>query len=219
MVGIITQSTSLNSFWSISFCVLALGLQGYATYLAAQRYREASGRAWPGPASKGGTPGEVATHLALLILACLLLPFFVAASFLRVGNYANDGVKLGRDHALNPNLDAWCPRLKPPWARRAWSNCVPLAHTVYLAAAFLLLLPDTLLTAVEVDYGYKTSVPSFTRMDTLVLCPSKVVVEWLNARSASSSFRKVSSIFSSEISRLIWLLLFPVLGTGPGEQR
>ncbi|XP_076461094.1 uncharacterized protein LOC143293762 [Babylonia areolata] len=157
MVGIITQSTTLNSFWSISFCVLALGLHGYATYLAAQRYREALGRAWPGPAFKGGTPGEVATHLALLVLSCLLLPFFAVASFLRVGNYGNDGVKLGRDHALNPNLDAWCRKVRNPVVRRLWTNCVPLAQTVFLAAAFLLLLPETLLTAVEVDYGYKTS--------------------------------------------------------------
>lgn len=157
MVGIITQSTSLNSFWSISFCVLALGLHSYATYLAVQRYKEAAARAWPGPSSKGGTPGEVAACLALLVLASLCLPFFVVGSFLRVGNYGNDGVKLGRDHALNPNLDAWCRKVKSPALRRVWRNCVPLAQTFYLAAAFLILLPDTLLTAVEVDYGYRTT--------------------------------------------------------------
>nr|KAG5687871.1 hypothetical protein BaRGS_007565 [Batillaria attramentaria] len=157
MVGMITQSTTLNSFWSISFCLLALALHGYTTYMAAQRYRGATARAWPGPAFKGGTPGELTSFLALIVLSCLCLPFFVVFSFLRVGNYANDGVKLGRDHALNPNLDAWCRKVKVEALRRVWRNCLPLAQTFYLTAAFLLLLPETLITAVEVEYGYRTT--------------------------------------------------------------
>jgi ABC-type Fe3+ transport system permease subunit len=151
----ITSATSLNSFWSISFCVLALVLHSYATYLAVQRQHEATARAWPAKAQ--GPPAEVGAHLALVIVSCLLLPVFAVCSVLRVGNYGNDGVKLGRDHALNPNLDACCRKVRSPLLRRLWRGCVPLAQTAYLAAAFLLLLPDTLLTAVEVDYGYKTT--------------------------------------------------------------
>lgn len=157
MVGIITQSTSLNSFWSICFCIMALTIHSYTTYLMVLRYRGASARAWPGPAFKGGIPREVPTTLALIILSSLFLPLFIIASVVRMGNYANDGVKLGRDHALNTNLDAACRRIKSKTFKRIWRNCVPFAHAFYLSASFLLLLPEILLTAVEVEYGYKTS--------------------------------------------------------------
>lgn len=157
MVGIITQSTHLNSFWSVGTCLLALCLHAYTSYLTAMRYQGATTRAWPGPPSRAGLPCEVNSLLTLLVLAQLCMPCFVIASFLRVGNYGNDGVKLGRDHALNPHLDAACKRVKSRLVRRVWRNCVPLAPTFYLSAAFFLLLPDTLLQAVEVEFGYRTT--------------------------------------------------------------
>ena len=155
MAGIITKSTSLNSFWSICYCFLVLGIHGYTAFRSILRYQESGGRAWPG--SGGNAPGEVTAHVALIVLSFLLLPVFVVTSFIRVGNYANDGVKLGRDHALNSNMEAFCRKIKPPCVKRFWQHLCPIAQTCHLVAAFLLLLPETFVSAVEVEYGYKTT--------------------------------------------------------------
>ncbi|XP_046542689.1 uncharacterized protein LOC124253013 [Haliotis rubra] len=155
MAGIVTHSTSLNSFWSIIYCLLVLGVQSYAIYTAIGRYHEASGRAWPG--GQDGRPVEVSAHLALIILSILVLPFFVLTAWVRVGNYGNDGIKLGRDHALNTNMDAFCKKIKKGGMKRIWQHFCPMAQTFHLISAFFLVLPETVLSAVEVQYGYRTT--------------------------------------------------------------
>lgn len=155
MVGKITHSSSLNSFSSICYCFITLGIHSYSSYKAVKRYKEADSKAWPG---SGGTPSEVPLVLGSTIVSLLMLPFFCITSIIKVGNFANDGVKLGRDHALGSSLDSLQETpTKHKIVRRVWRHFCPLSQTVHLVAAFFLLLPETLLTAVEVKFGYRSS--------------------------------------------------------------
>lgn len=155
MVGIITRSSNLNSFSSICYCFIALGIHAYSSYKAVKRYNEADSKAWPGGR---GTPSEVPLMLGSTVVSLLMLPFFCITCFIKVGNYANDGVKLGRDHALGYSVVTSEEVTTTNEAvRRVWRHFCPLSQTVHLMAAFLLLLPETLLTAVEVKFGYKST--------------------------------------------------------------
>ncbi|XP_041368578.1 uncharacterized protein LOC121382955 [Gigantopelta aegis] len=179
MAGIITKSTSLNSFWSICYCFLVLGIHGYTAFRSISRYHEAGARAWPG--SGGNAPAEVAAHVALIVLSFLFLPIFVLTSFIRVGNYANDGVKLGRDHALNSNMEALCKRIKTPCVKRFWQHLCPIAQTCHLISAFLLLLPETFVSAVEVEYGYKTTDAAWTSDLDFMFSPERAHISDVRA--------------------------------------
>ncbi|XP_059147302.1 uncharacterized protein LOC131935041 isoform X2 [Physella acuta] len=155
MVGIITRSSSLNSFSSICYCFITLTIHAYSCYTAISRYKLAESRAWPGG---GGTPSESAILLGLTVLSLMLLPMLCATAFVKVGNLANDGIKLGRDHALGCSLDASqdCS-VKHHGVARVWKHFCPIAQTLHIMAAFLLLLPETFLNAVEIKFGYKST--------------------------------------------------------------
>ncbi|KAH9524760.1 hypothetical protein Btru_027746 [Bulinus truncatus] len=157
MVGKLTQSSSVNSFSSICYCVLALGVHGYSCYSAILRYKESESRAWPG--GGGGTPSEAAMLLGFTVLSIMLMPMLCMTSFIKVGNLANDGVKLGRDHALGCHSDT-APRecgVTSAGMARVWKHFCPISQTLHVVAAFLLLLPETFLTAVEIKFGYKAA--------------------------------------------------------------
>ncbi|KAK3765691.1 hypothetical protein RRG08_026167 [Elysia crispata] len=158
LIGRIVQSSSLNSFSSICYCFFTLGVHAYSCYTAVGRYREAESRAWPGGGGRSGPPVESGTMLGLTILSLVLMPLFCFTCVLKVGNLANDGVKLGRDHALGCASDTTkdCST-RSRGLRRLWKIACPISQTIHLIAAFLILLPETLLTAVEIKYGYKST--------------------------------------------------------------
>ncbi|GFS08235.1 protein tincar [Elysia marginata] len=158
LIGRIVQSSSLNSFSSICYCLFTLGVHAYSCYTAIGRYREAESRAWPGGGGTSGPPVESGTMLGLTILSLVLMPLFCFTCVLKVGNLANDGVKLGRDHALGCASDTTkdCST-RSRGLRRLWKIACPVSQTIHVIAAFLILLPETLLTAVEIKYGYKST--------------------------------------------------------------
>lgn len=155
MVGTIARSSSLNSFSSICYCFAAVGIHSYSSYIAVKQHKSADSKAWPG---SGGTPSEAALLLGATIVSLLMLPFFCVTCFLKIGNFPNDGVKLGRDHALDCTVET-PPEVadKHERLRNIWRHFCPLSQTLHLVAAFLLLIPETLLTAVEVKFGYKST--------------------------------------------------------------
>lgn len=234
-----TQSSKFNTFGSITYCCVVLGIQAYASYKAISRYKAAKTRAWPGLG--GNPPTELSALMGLTVVSLLLMPFFIVACIVKVGNLANDGIKLGRDQEQGPKTtpkdkdkdngsndgksatgshdniaSGNCDRDNDPkkkhqhqheqprqqhaegqgepqitpiahekkmsasaskaaskippgkaemtgaqkWRLRCkllWYHFCPVAQTIHIVAAFLLLLPEVLLTAAEVKYGYKSA--------------------------------------------------------------
>ncbi|XP_013079192.2 uncharacterized protein LOC106065014 isoform X2 [Biomphalaria glabrata] len=172
MVRIMTHTSSFNSFSSICYCLLTLGVHAYSCYSAILRYKESESRAWPGG---GGTPSEAAMLLGFTILSIMLMPMLCMTAFIKVGNLANDGVKLGRDHALGASTDTSTKDCsgKHVGVARVWKHFCPISQTLHVVAAFLLLVPETFLTAVEIKFGYKTSVAAWSSNIDFLYSPER----------------------------------------------
>lgn len=150
---LVTRSSALNSLWSVVYCVIVLVVHGFITYLGISKYRKLNDDALWG----GETPPELRTYIALVVLALLFSPLFIFFSLLKVGNTANDGTKLGRDHALDNNANTLGAKIKWKWVRRLWEQFPPFSPLFHLLSAFLVLLPEVILTAAEVKYGIMAS--------------------------------------------------------------
>ncbi|KAK3601392.1 hypothetical protein CHS0354_037712 [Potamilus streckersoni] len=155
MVQLVKKSTRLTSLWSIFYCLIVLGLHCYITYVFITRYRGLNSQSVLG--DEGNLQSVFKTSLALVILSLLCLPLFVITSVVRVGNTANDGVKLGRDHALETNVNTIGSKIKCHFIRRIWQQFLPFSQLLHLCAAILVLLPETMLTAAEVEHGLKST--------------------------------------------------------------
>lgn len=150
---LVTRSSSLNSLWSIVYCLVSLAVHCYVTYQGVSRYRKLNNEELWG----GETPGELRVYIALIVLAVLFLPLFVFFSFLKVGNTANDGTKLGRDHALDSSTNSFASRIKIDRLRYLWEQFPPFSPLLQMLSAFLVLIPEMLLTAAEVKHGIMAS--------------------------------------------------------------
>ncbi|XP_052770914.1 uncharacterized protein LOC128210603 [Mya arenaria] len=148
-----TRSSSLNSLWSLIYCVVVVILHCYITYLGVSKYRKLNNEDLWG----GETPGELRTYIALIVLALFFLPLFVFFSLLKVGNAANDSTKLGRDHALDSSGYSLGSKIKREWLRQLWEQFPPFSAIFHLSSAFLVLLPEVTITAAEVKYGIMAS--------------------------------------------------------------
>ena len=152
MVTVVKRRTDLNSLWSIFYCILVLGFHIYITYAGIKKYHSLNHESlWD-----GSIPGALRTYLALIVVSVLFLPLFVFTSLLKVGNIANDGIKLGRDHALDcGNTTTIGSRIKWDWLRLLWEKFAPFSPVLHLLVAFLVLLPEVVLNAAEVKHGLR----------------------------------------------------------------
>ena len=151
-MALIKRRTNLNSLWSVFYCVLVLAVHIYITYKGITKYQKFNDDYLWG----GTTPGAVRAYLALIIISILFLPLFVFTSLLKVGNTANDGTKLGRDHALDcSNTTTVGSKIKYGWLKRLWEKFPPFSPVLHLLVAFLVLLPEVILNAAEVKHGLR----------------------------------------------------------------
>ncbi|XP_012939507.1 protein tincar [Aplysia californica] len=197
MIGMIARRSSLNSFGSICYCLITLGVHAYASYTAISRYKESQARAWPGAKGK---PVESGCLLGLTILSLVLMPVFCVTSFFRVGNLANDGVKLGRDHALggssaDPDKGENAPETTATRLKRVWRHFCPLSQSLHVIAAFLLMLPETLLTAVEVKYEYKSTDTSWLSQLDFLFPPERAFMSDVRSIVNISEFSNATHVF------------------------
>jgi len=143
----------VNSLWSLVYCAVAVILHCYITYLGVAKYRKLNNGALWG----GEIPGELRTYIACIVISVLFLPLFIFFSVLKVGNTANDGTKLGRDHALDSNAHTLASKISRDWLRQLWEQFLPFSAVFNLTSAFLLLIPEMTLKAAEVKYGLMAS--------------------------------------------------------------
>ena len=102
-------------------------------------------------------------HINLMVagVAVLLLPFFLAACILQVGNASNDNRMLGKHLGTR---DERSIRLIPSMLyqgtqgliRTLWTHSGPTSSLVHVISSFCLLLPQTLMEAVLIKYGFIT---------------------------------------------------------------
>lgn len=146
------RGSYINSLLSIVYCLVATLAQCYICYLYLGYYESTLDTKWSGKYRAG-----YGVRLGLPIIGLFVLPLFILFSVFKVGNYGNDGFKIGRDHALCATTNLFGDTFEKELARRIWRNICPFAPTIHLFIAFCLILPDTILTGLDVKYGHQTS--------------------------------------------------------------
>lgn len=146
------RGSYINSLLSIVYCVIAALVQCYICYCYIGPYENVLDDKWKGLYKTG-----YGVRLGLPIISLFVLPLFIVFSVFRVGNYANDGFKIGRDHAICATTNLFGDTFEKELTRRIWRNFCPFAPTLHLCIAFTLILPETILTGLDVKYGHQTS--------------------------------------------------------------
>lgn len=150
-VSVACQRPRVNSQWSVWYCVIALALQVYIIATSIQRFTRYVSLPWP---PQGQPYLELNAYVAFMGAAVVLLPFFLLSALMKVGNYANDGHKLGDeepDMVVYQNLRRRkCFRL----VKAVWKHGGPIAPLIHMAAAMCLLLPRLLVEAQLIKHGF-----------------------------------------------------------------
>ncbi|XP_014289196.1 protein tincar [Halyomorpha halys] len=127
----------VNQLWSIWYGLAVTALQAYIAFNSAKRLLEWFEYSW-----ENEDGNEIEASLILTGIAILLLPIFLAASVFKVGNWANDGYKLGR-HLSTCSNDITVSA--STGFRAVWKHGGPTAPFLHLVSAFCLLLPNLLI--------------------------------------------------------------------------
>ncbi|KAI8121868.1 Protein tincar [Lucilia cuprina] len=142
----------LNSLWSIWYGVLLTLFQGYLAVHGAYRFLGCSLITWTiEPVA------ELNLQIILSGLVFVLLPFFFTSAVFKVGNLANDGIKLGsaakeRRCSMTPH-DGLEEESRGGTLRTLWTHGGPTAAFIHILIAMCLLLPRLLLEGRVIENG------------------------------------------------------------------
>ncbi|XP_076681277.1 transmembrane protein tincar isoform X4 [Andrena cerasifolii] len=200
----------VNSLWSVWYGILAVAFQAYIGLRYAKRFGAYLSLPWPADAP----PPKVELYGCLVLAGTgvVLLPVLLGAAFLKLGNLANDGIKLGR------HLSA-CSRDPPSslltnnpdnnLANNLWRHGGPTAAFVHLCTAMCFLLPSLLMEARLIHAGFLPKEAIWrTDLDWVVIHRDRLVV---------SSFLNPNvnlSIFTGFITPQPFVTLTPADGIG-----
>ncbi len=67
-------------------------------YRAVNKCKEYNELAWP---SDQKPVSELYAYISLIVISIMCIPFFILTCVCKVGNYASDGVRLGRDDVIS----------------------------------------------------------------------------------------------------------------------
>ncbi|KAH8349096.1 hypothetical protein KR084_005684 [Drosophila pseudotakahashii] len=142
----------LNSLWSIWYGVLLTLFQGYLAMHGAYRFLGCSLIPW-----KIEPVAELNLQIVLSGVVFILLPVFFTSAVFKVGNLANDGIKLAtgareRRCTLSPH-DGLEEESRGGTLRALWTHGGPTAAFVHILIALCLLLPRLLLEARIIENG------------------------------------------------------------------
>ncbi|XP_053969445.1 protein tincar [Anastrepha ludens] len=142
----------LNSLWSIWYGVLLTLFQGYLAVHGAYRFLGCSLISW-----KIEPVAELNLQIVLSGVVFILLPFFFTSAVFKVGNLANDGIKLAtgskeRRCSMSPH-DGLEEEARGGTLRALWTHGGPTAAFVHIVIAMCLLLPRLLLEARIIENG------------------------------------------------------------------
>ncbi|GAB0090157.1 protein tincar-like [Sergentomyia squamirostris] len=140
-----------NSLWSIWYGILMTLLTGYLAIEGAHRFLVCSLLQW-----KLDAPFvELNIQIILCGFVFILLPFFFVTTVFKIGNLANDGVKLGSGAgrcSMEPP-DGLEEEAKGGTLRALWTHGGPTSAFLHVVAALALLVPRLLLEARMIENG------------------------------------------------------------------
>ncbi|KAG8033911.1 hypothetical protein G9C98_008392 [Cotesia typhae] len=144
-----------NGLWSVWYGILVVILQAYIATRCAKRFVAYLSLPWPADVQ----PPKFELHVCIVLTGTgvLLLPILLAAACLKLGNLANDGVKLGRHTSTctrDPPASLLGNNIDSGLAGSLWKHGGPTAAFVHLCTAMCFLLPTLLMEARLIYAGF-----------------------------------------------------------------
>lgn len=141
----------LNTLWSVWYGLLITLLQGYLVLQGTHRYLGLSALTWK--YEKPST--ELDIQIVFCGLVVLFMPLLLAAALFRVGNLANDGIKLASGTRLcsSAPTDGLEEEAFEGTLRALWIHGGPTSAFIHIITAICLLLPRLLLEAKVIENG------------------------------------------------------------------
>ncbi|XP_029038168.2 protein tincar isoform X2 [Osmia bicornis bicornis] len=168
----------VNNLWSVWYGILAVAFQAYIGLRYAKRFAAYLSLPWPADAP----PPKVELYACLVLAGTgvVLLPVLLGAAFLKLGNLANDGVKLGRHLSAcsrDPPSSLLTNNLDHSLANNLWRHGGPTAAFLHLCTAMCFLLPSLLMEARLIHAGFLPKEAIWrTDLDWLVIHRDRLVV-------------------------------------------
>ncbi|KAJ8664444.1 hypothetical protein QAD02_006106 [Eretmocerus hayati] len=145
----------VNSLWSVWYGVIAVAFQIYIAVRSTKRFIAFLSLPWPADAPP--PKAELHACLALLGAGLLLLPILLAAAFLKLGNLANDGIKLGRSLSTcsrDPPSSVLNGYTDSGLGQNLWRHGGPISAFIHLCTAMCFLLPSLFMEARLIHAGF-----------------------------------------------------------------
>ena len=148
-------------------------------YRAVNKCQEYNELPWP---SDMKPVSELYAYISFIVISIMCIPFFILTCFCKVGNYAGDGMRLGRDDVMKTRgscsstpsgstqdvggstglvtdgitVETLMKKDHGSNSRLMtyWRHCGPLSNSFHILAAFSLLLPNILLDARKIQHGF-----------------------------------------------------------------
>ncbi|XP_076231257.1 transmembrane protein tincar [Calliopsis andreniformis] len=168
----------VNSLWSVWYGILAVAFQAYIGLRYTKRFGAYLSLPWPADAP----PPRVELYGCLVLAGTgvVLLPVLLGAAFLKLGNLANDGIKLGRHLSAcsrDPPSSLLTNNPDNSLANNLWRHGGPTAAFVHLCTAMCFLLPSLLMEARLIHAGFLPKETIWrTDLDWLVIHRDRLVV-------------------------------------------
>lgn len=154
---------TLNSLWSIWYCTIAMAFQVYIIANSIKRFTVYLSLPWP----NGQPPfSALNSYVVFIGIGVVMLPFFVVVAMMKIGNYSNDGHKLGNQrkcfnssvHNIYQNIKMTAKDMRRKKRfhifRLIWRHSVPIAPFLHMLAALCFLIPRVLMEAQLIKHGF-----------------------------------------------------------------
>ena len=160
----------VNTLWLWLYCTITLAVHGYLLYRAVTRCKDYNELPWR---TENKPVAELYLYISLIVVSVMCLPFFLITAIFKTSNYAGDGIRLGRDNIHQRELadaaavvaagsEGASPAVSDGLRsgddgvlRSLWRHAGPFSHGFHVVSAFSLLIPNVLLQAQEIKYGFR----------------------------------------------------------------
>ena len=154
MAKLCCMRVRVNSLWQWIYSLLLIIAEGYLLYRAVAACREYNELPWR---TEIKPVSELYVYITFIVISIMCIPFFVICAIFKVGNYGNDGIRLGRDDVyprIRRGDDNMEDEPQPSNWKLLWRHSGPLAVGFHIMSAFSLLLPIVLMDAQKIKYGF-----------------------------------------------------------------
>ncbi|XP_043494282.1 protein tincar isoform X4 [Polistes fuscatus] len=168
----------VNSLWSVWYGILAVAFQIFIALRYARRFGTYLSLPWPADAP----PPKIELHACLVLAGAgvVLLPVLFLSAVLKLGNLANDGIKLGRHLSAcsrDPSSSLLTNNPDNSLANNLWRHGGPTSAFIHLCMAMCFLLPSLLMEARMIHAGFLPKEATWrTDLDWMVIHQDRLVV-------------------------------------------